>query len=62
MAAPTDDPRIHDDYVEVLHGDAGADCSADDARTEGRSGDVILVGVVHDHPASVHRVRSLIGS
>jgi pheromone shutdown protein TraB len=61
MAAPTDDPRIHDDYVEVLPGDSGADGPAD-ARTEGRSGDVILVGVVHDHPASVHRVRSLIGS
>jgi pheromone shutdown protein TraB len=54
MAVPTDDPRIHDEYVEIVSGD--------DPDTSGSSGDVILVGVVHDHPASVHRVRSLIES
>ncbi|NHN48511.1 hypothetical protein G9464_13040 [Halostella sp. JP-L12] len=45
MAPSTDDPRINDDYVRTLP-------------TE--NGDVTLVGVVHDHPASVHRVRTLV--
>ncbi|WP_323190190.1 hypothetical protein [Halostella sp. PRR32] len=53
MAAPTDDPRVHDEYVETIPSDASANDQA---------GDITLVGVVHDHPASVHRVRSLIGS
>ncbi|WP_135820922.1 TraB/GumN family protein [Halostella litorea] len=47
MVPPRDDPRLHDEYVRTLPGDGPDD-------------DVTLVGVVHDHPASVHRVRSLI--
>ena len=46
MVPPTDDPRVNDDYVRTLPG--------------GDGGAVTLVGVVHDHPASVHRVRSLV--
>ena len=46
MAAPTDDPRVNDDYVRTL--------------PDGDGGTITLVGVVHDHPASVHRVRSLV--
>ena len=43
----TDDPRLDAEYVRRCPG-------ADDA------GDVLLVGVVHDHPASEFRVRELI--
>jgi pheromone shutdown protein TraB len=40
-----EDPRLNDDYVRtVTHSEA----------------DVTLVGVVHDHPASVHRVREVV--
>jgi pheromone shutdown protein TraB len=43
--SPADDPRMNDEFV----------------RTVSRSdGDVTLVGVVHDHPASVHRVRAVV--
>jgi len=65
MAAP-DDPRLHDEYVRTIPGDATADAPGDETNapsTDGSadaSGDVTLVGVVHDHPASAHRVRSLI--
>ncbi|WP_256392145.1 hypothetical protein [Natronoarchaeum rubrum] len=41
---PDDDPRLDADHVRSVPG----------AR------DVLVVGVVHDHPASVHRVRSLV--
>ena len=39
------DPRIDRDHVRHI---------------EGAGHDVLLVGVVHDHPASIHRVRTLI--
>lgn len=45
-AIPTDDPRLTGDYVRRLPG--------------GDDGDVFLIGVVHDHPASKFRVRSVI--
>lgn len=41
-----DDPRLDEAFVRRVH--------ADDA------GDVVLVGVVHDHPASEHRVRTVV--
>ena len=47
----TDDPRLTDRYVRTVPGDA-----------EGTGGDVVLVGVVHDHPASVYRVRQIVES
>ncbi|WP_121822633.1 TraB/GumN family protein [Halostella salina] len=55
MAPARDDPRLHDEYVRTVTADESAvgDGSA-------APGDVTLVGVVHDHPASVHRVRALI--
>lgn len=43
------DPRTSGDYVRRLPG------SGDD-------GEVVLAGVVHEHPASTYRVRSVIGS
>jgi hypothetical protein len=39
-----EDPRLNEDFWRVVSGDGG---------------DVILVGVVHDHPSSCHRVRTL---
>jgi pheromone shutdown protein TraB len=42
------DPRIHEEYVTRVDGDD--------------AGDVLLVGVVHDHPASRHRVREVVAS
>lgn len=39
------DPRVHDNHVQYLQ-------SSD-------AGDVLLLGVVHDHPASRYRVREL---
>lgn len=41
------DPRISDEYVR---------------RIDGPGAPVVLVGVVHDHPASIHRVERLIGA
>lgn len=41
------DPRITGEYVH---------------REPGQSGMITLVGVVHDHPASVHRVRRTVGT
>lgn len=46
-AALLDDPRIRSDHLRLLEGDDGP---------------VVLVGVVHDHPASVSRVDSVIRS
>lgn len=43
------DPRVRDDYVRCLPGD-------------GTRGSVLLLGVVHDHPASVYRVAHLLTS
>lgn len=40
------DPRIGDEYVRIVESAGHAP--------------VILVGVVHDHPASIHRVRTII--
>lgn len=40
------DPRITGEYIRWIRSD--------------RQGDVYLVGVVHDHPASEHRVRSVV--
>jgi pheromone shutdown protein TraB len=45
----SDDPRIDDDHVRVVPGD------------DGRA-DVLLVGVVHDHPASVFRARHVVST
>lgn len=41
-----DDPRLNVEYVRLLESDDHAP--------------VVLVGVVHDHPASIHRVRRLV--
>lgn len=41
------DPRTTGDFVRRLAGDGG-------------TGDVILTGVVHDHPASAYRVRTVV--
>ncbi|PSP79345.1 hypothetical protein BRC81_04985 [Halobacteriales archaeon QS_1_68_20] len=41
------DPRMDAEYVRRVAG-------------EGDDGDVLLLGVVHDHPASRHRVRTVI--
>jgi pheromone shutdown protein TraB len=43
----TDDPRVTGDRVRRLSGEDGA-------------GDVTLVGVVHDHPASAHRAGRVV--
>lgn len=43
-----DDPRLDDEYVRRIDGGAG--------------GDVVLVGAVHDHPASAARARSVVES
>lgn len=43
------DPRLTDEYVERI--DGGQD-----------SGEIILVGVVHDHPSSIHRASTLVAS
>lgn len=44
--ANSDDPRLTPEYVRVID-DAGGD-------------PVVLVGVVHDHPASVYRTRTVV--
>ena len=41
------DPRLESTSVETVAGDAD-------------TGDVTLVGVVHDHPSSIYRVRSVV--
>lgn len=41
------DPRLHEEYVRRVPGHGGA-------------GEVLLAGVVHDHPASTYRVRTLL--
>ncbi|MFB6176981.1 MAG: hypothetical protein ABEI99_07550 [Halobaculum sp.] len=46
-----DDPRLTDEFWRLVPGD--------DDDGGGTAGDVVLVGVVHDHPASVHRVRAV---
>ncbi|SEW25163.1 hypothetical protein SAMN04487945_2511 [Halobacterium jilantaiense] len=43
----TDDPRTRGRHVRQLPGSGG-------------TGDVVLAGVVHDHPASAHRVRTVV--
>lgn len=45
--AGSGDPRLGDDYWRVVSADAGR-------------GATVLVGVVHDHPASSHRVASVV--
>lgn len=40
------DPRVNDEYIRTI--------------SEGEGDDLTLVGVVHDHPASVYRARVLI--
>lgn len=47
MASLTDDPRLTGDYVRRVQGEVS-------------TGAVTLVGVVHDHPASEHRVRTVL--
>lgn len=39
------DPRVDDDFLRVINGP---------------SGDIVLVGVVHNHPASIARVKSVV--
>lgn len=41
-----EDPRVSDEYVRIVDSD--------------RHAPVVVVGVVHDHPASIHRVDSLV--
>ena len=43
------DPRLNEDFYRELPGSAGRE-------------DVVLVGVVHDHPASAYRVKSIVES
>jgi pheromone shutdown protein TraB len=45
----SDDPRLDEEYVREFAGEEG-------------EGDVVLVGVVHDHPSSTYRVRSTVES
>jgi pheromone shutdown protein TraB len=42
------DPRVGSEYVRIVE--------------SGRRSPVVLLGVVHDHPASVHRVRTVVES
>jgi pheromone shutdown protein TraB len=44
-AAVESDPRVREEYVRLIGGDRHP---------------VVLVGVVHDHPASVHRVEAVV--
>lgn len=44
---PIEDPRMNDAYIRECSGVSG-------------DGDVILVGVVHDHPASQYRARRVV--
>lgn len=46
-AALLDDPRVKSDHLRLLVGDGSP---------------VVLVGVVHDHPASVYRARRVVDS
>lgn len=41
------DPRLRDDHVRELPG-------------SGEAGDLVIVGVVHDHPASKYRAKSVV--
>ena len=41
------DPRLESEYIETLDGGR-------------RAGQIMLVGVVHDHPASIYRVRRVV--
>ena len=54
-------PRFTGEYVRRLgsddSGDDASDGVADDATD---AGDVTLVGVVHNHPASKHRIRTML--
>lgn len=43
----TADPRIESDHLRLLPG-------------EGDAGDIVLVGAVHDHPASVFRAKDIV--
>jgi len=52
--AERDDPRLTGEYVRRLAGEAVDGDGPDSA------GDVILVGVVHNHPASKYRIRTVI--
>lgn len=45
----SEDPRLDEEFIRRLPGDDG-------------DGDVVLVGVVHDHPSSAYRVRSTVES
>lgn len=47
LAAQSSDPRVTDDALRCIPGPAGA-------------GTVLLVGVVHDHPASIGRVTGIL--
>lgn len=44
-----DDPRLTPDHVRTVPSPDGGN-------------DVVLAGAVHDHPSSVHRVRTLVGA
>src|SRR6056297_2195481 len=66
MPSPNDFPESNDDHPEESNNER----SAEDALTDPRMNDeyvrrlpdagVTLVGVVHDHPASVHRAREVV--
>jgi len=57
------DPRLKSRYVETIANgeEAGTDGMSNET-DEVSSGNVTLVGVVHDHPASVFRVRQTVAA
>lgn len=54
--ATDDDPRCSPEYVRVVDGEATGAAGGRDR------GSIALVGVVHDHPASVYRVQEVLSS
>jgi len=57
MNTDTSDPRITGEHLRRL---SGSDGVGDEGAGESNVGDVTLVGVVHDHPASKHRVGTTV--
>ena len=56
------DPRLTGEYVRRLGSDDSSDDASDGVADDATdAGDVTLVGVVHNHPASKHRIRAVLG-
>jgi pheromone shutdown protein TraB len=55
------DPRLTGEYVRRLGSDDSSDNASDGVANDATdAGDVTLVGVVHNHPASKHRIRAVL--